>query len=70
MIYQLFKTVLEGGCACCLYNEILNNNNIISIYNKISRVTCYLKSGITMLLTDRNFNTSFYDPAGGGITAT
>ena len=22
--------------------------------------------GITMLLTDRNFNTSFYDPAGGG----
>ena len=21
---------------------------------------------ITMLLTDRNFNTSFYDPAGGG----
>nr|YP_009926607.1 cytochrome c oxidase subunit 1 [Wolfiporia cocos]QNH92664.1 cytochrome c oxidase subunit 1 [Wolfiporia cocos] len=24
------------------------------------------KIGITMLLTDRNFNTSFYDPAGGG----
>ena len=23
-------------------------------------------SAITMLLTDRNFNTSFYDPAGGG----
>lgn len=22
--------------------------------------------GITMLLTDRNFNTSFYDPSGGG----
>jgi hypothetical protein len=22
--------------------------------------------GITMLLTDRNFNTSFYEPAGGG----
>ena len=25
-----------------------------------------LSGGITMLLTDRNFNTSFYDPAGGG----
>ena len=25
-----------------------------------------LQLGITMLLTDRNFNTSFYDPAGGG----
>ena len=24
------------------------------------------KKAITMLLTDRNFNTSFYDPAGGG----
>ena len=25
-----------------------------------------LASGITMLLTDRNFNTSFFDPSGGG----
>lgn len=25
-----------------------------------------LAGGITMLLTDRNFNTSFYDPTGGG----
>jgi len=25
-----------------------------------------LAGGITMLLTDRNFNTSFYEPAGGG----
>jgi len=25
-----------------------------------------LAGGITMILTDRNFNTSFYDPAGGG----
>lgn len=25
-----------------------------------------LAAGLTMLLTDRNFNTSFYDPAGGG----
>lgn len=25
-----------------------------------------LAGGITMLLTDRNFNTSFYDPSGGG----
>nr|AWA82068.1 cytochrome c oxidase subunit 1 [Laetiporus sulphureus] len=25
-----------------------------------------LAGGITLLLTDRNFNTSFYDPAGGG----
>ena len=25
-----------------------------------------LAAAITMLLTDRNFNTSFYDPAGGG----
>lgn len=25
-----------------------------------------LAGGITMLLTDRNFNTTFYDPAGGG----
>jgi len=25
-----------------------------------------LAGGITMLLTDRNFNTSFFDPAGGG----
>jgi heme/copper-type cytochrome/quinol oxidase subunit 1 len=24
------------------------------------------KKGITMLLTDRNFNTSFFEPAGGG----
>ena len=26
-----------------------------------------LAGAITMLLTDRNFNTSFYDPAGGGV---
>ena len=26
----------------------------------------WLAGAITMLLTDRNFNTSFYDPAGGG----
>lgn len=26
----------------------------------------FFKLAITMLLTDRNFNTSFYDPAGGG----
>lgn len=26
-----------------------------------------LAGAITMLLTDRNFNTSFYDPAGGGL---
>ena len=25
-----------------------------------------LAGAITMLLTDRNFNTTFYDPAGGG----
>jgi heme/copper-type cytochrome/quinol oxidase subunit 1 len=25
-----------------------------------------LAGGITMLLTDRNFNTSFFEPAGGG----
>ena len=25
-----------------------------------------LAGRITMILTDRNFNTSFYDPAGGG----
>jgi len=25
-----------------------------------------LAAGITMLLTDRNFNTSFFDPSGGG----
>ncbi|RSH79582.1 cytochrome c oxidase subunit 1, partial [Saitozyma podzolica] len=25
-----------------------------------------LAGAITMILTDRNFNTSFYDPAGGG----
>jgi|SRR6478609_4671018 cytochrome c oxidase subunit 1 len=25
-----------------------------------------IQKGITMLLTDRNFNTSFYEPAGGG----
>jgi cytochrome c oxidase subunit 1 len=25
-----------------------------------------LAGAITMLLTDRNFNTSFFDPAGGG----
>src|SRR5215470_9336949 len=25
-----------------------------------------IQKAITMLLTDRNFNTSFYDPAGGG----
>jgi heme/copper-type cytochrome/quinol oxidase subunit 1 len=25
-----------------------------------------LAAGITMLLTDRNFNTSFFDPVGGG----
>jgi len=27
-----------------------------------------LAAGITMLLTDRNFNTSFFDPSGGGDT--
>ena len=27
---------------------------------------CFIQMAITMLLTDRNFNTSFYDPAGGG----
>jgi Heme/copper-type cytochrome/quinol oxidases, subunit 1 len=25
-----------------------------------------LAAGITMVLTDRNFNTSFFDPSGGG----
>jgi cytochrome c oxidase subunit 1 len=25
-----------------------------------------LAGGITMLLTDRNFNTTFFDPSGGG----
>jgi len=25
-----------------------------------------LAAGLTMLLTDRNFNTSFFDPVGGG----
>jgi len=25
-----------------------------------------LAAAITMLLTDRNFNTSFFDPSGGG----
>jgi cytochrome c oxidase subunit I len=25
-----------------------------------------LAGGLTMLLTDRNFNTSFFDPVGGG----
>jgi len=25
-----------------------------------------LAAGITMLLTDRNFNSSFFNPAGGG----
>jgi heme/copper-type cytochrome/quinol oxidase subunit 1 len=25
-----------------------------------------LAAGITMLLTDRNFNTTFFDPTGGG----
>lgn len=25
-----------------------------------------LAAGLTMLLTDRNFNTSFFEPAGGG----
>lgn len=25
-----------------------------------------LAAGITLLLTDRNFNTTFYDPVGGG----
>lgn len=41
-------------------------------YNKYSwDVFSYIKTfvfflAITMLLTDRNFNTSFYDPAGGG----
>ena len=30
------------------------------LFNTVTRMA------ITMLLTDRNFNTSFYDPAGGG----
>ena len=29
-------------------------------------VIAVLAGGITMLLTDRNFNTSFFDPVGGG----
>lgn len=31
---------------------------------RFSNIKTFL--AITMLLTDRNFNTSFYDPAGGG----
>jgi hypothetical protein len=41
------------GICITLFNNSPYNN-------KIS------KMAITMLLTDRNFNTSFYDPAGGG----
>jgi len=40
-----------------LYITLFNNS---PYNNKISQMA------ITMLLTDRNFNTSFYDPAGGG----
>ena len=46
---------------------IFKNGTIM--YSKYSwDVVSYIKLflAITMLLTDRNFNTSFYDPAGGG----
>jgi len=32
----------------------------------VGSIDCVLAGAITMILTDRNFNTSFYDPAGGG----
>ena len=38
--------------------------SIIKLFSKL--LIIWLAGGITMLLTDRNFNTSFYDPAGGG----
>jgi len=34
--------------------------------NFTSAFFAVLAAGITMLLTDRNFNTSFFDPTGGG----
>jgi len=49
-----------------------------SSQNSIIRLSCFhysfllllslpvLAGAITMLLTDRNFNTSFFDPNGGG----
>ena len=41
------------------------NNSLINLVMGPGPINQVLL-GITMLLTDRNFNTSFYDPAGGG----
>jgi heme/copper-type cytochrome/quinol oxidase subunit 1 len=40
----------------------------ININNYIMKIILVNQDnlGITMLLTDRNFNTSFFEPAGGG----
>ena len=56
----------ENVCVPTLsFNNFLSlNNNTLSYGILSSRSTKLM--GITMLLTDRNFNTSFYDPAGGG----
>lgn len=54
-----------------LYNNVIQNGVSIYLLNRIyidheSGNQDLLFLAITMLLTDRNFNTSFYDPAGGG----
>jgi len=49
-----------------IYENLLKLFLINIIYLSWTILLADQDLAITMLLTDRNFNTSFYDPAGGG----
>ena len=66
MLILFFYLILVFTVICIMLDLIIIIINNEQKCTQDSRVTCYSYMGITMLLSDRNFNTSFYDPAGGG----